>query len=762
MGEVWDGRNRRNRWRRMKLTRKVPILIGVPTLCLMMAVSALSYFRAESQLTSLRSAAFQEMLSNKSTLLESWLGDVETDMKVLASGYAAQRAIERFSAGWDALPGDPMETLQRLYIADNPHPTGEKDNLYSAGDGSDWSSAHAEFHDGFRSFQLERGYYDLFLFDLDGNLIYSVFKELDFATNVVSGEYASSDLGVVFRNAVGLSQGQMHMTDFAPYAPSFGAPAKFIATSVFDAKGDRIGVAALQLPVDRIGQILSNSAGLGETGQIYAVGTDGRARSGSVREGGFGLLDQLPELPQVVAAQQGQETSFDGVQGMSGNPVVAMTKKVNLFGDDWHLVIEQDATEANAPAAELRSLALIQTAVIMVIVALLAFLTARSITKRIVALAESVSILAGGDFENSVAQIKTGDELGDIARVLQLFKEELANGRDAVELEEQRSAEQKAVISRLNQALSDLSKGTLSCQIPEHFPDEYEMLRANFNDTVEALTRIVINLQQNAQLIDRDAVTLSDGTSSLNRRTEDQAATLEQTAAAMESISETVSSTATAAREIVRTIDATQDQAARGEEVRSRAVGAMKTIESSSEQIGHIVQLMDDIAFQTNLLALNASVEAAHAGEAGRGFAVVASEVQALAQRSSDSAAEIRALIVDADKSIANGVNLVSEMGQAIEDVLESVKQVSDKIHKIADGTEEQANGISEINTGITVLDRVTQENASMVEQSANSSKLLQEKAREMTSLVSHFSSNIPAEESADASDAAMVYDRAS
>lgn len=738
----WNGRNRRNRWRRMKLTRKVPLLIGVPTLALMIAVSAMSFFRAETQLTTLRNAASQELLTNKTELLENWLSSVETDMAVLVGGYATRRAIVQFSEAWQSISGDPKETLQRLYIDENPYPTGEKDKLYQADDGSDWSATHAELHESFHAFQRERGYYDLFLFDLDGNLVYSVFKELDFATNFVSGEYASSDLGAIFRDAVTLPEGEIHMTDFAPYAPSSGAPAKFIATSVFDKDGTRVGVAALQLPVDRVGQILGASDALGETGQIYAVGVDGKARSSSLKEGGHALLDQMPELPQVLAAQQGQETSFEGVEGLSGNPVVAITKKVNLYGGDWQLVFEQDLTEANAAATELRSLALFQTAVVMVIVGLLAFMMARSITKRILELATSVSVLAGGDFENNVALIKTGDELGDIARILQLFKDELAAGREAVAAEEERAGEQARVIETLNAALRDLSVGELNCKIQKQFPDEYEMLRENFNETVGSLTQIVESLTANAQLINQDARALSEGTASLNLRTENQAATLEQTTAAMETINETVSATATAAREMVLTIDSTRDQAVRGEEVRDRAMGAMKTIETSSEQIGQIVQLIDDIAFQTNLLALNASVEAAHAGEAGRGFAVVASEVQALAQRSSDSAAEIRGLIVNADKSIANGVSLVSEMGSAIEDVLVGVKQVSDRIHEIAGGAEEQANGLSEINTGIVVLDRVTQENASMVEQSANSSRLLQQKAGEMTSLVAHFQSS--------------------
>ncbi|WP_411891765.1 methyl-accepting chemotaxis protein [Yoonia sp. SDW83-1] len=207
----------------------------------------------------------------------------------------------------------------------------------------------------------------------------------------------------------------------------------------------------------------------------------------------------------------------------------------------------------------------------------------------------------------------------------------------------------------------------------------------------------------------------------------------------MNEISASVNSTASGARGIVRAIDTARDQAKHGEDVRSHAVVTMKTIEDSSDQIGQIVQLMDDIAFQTNLLALNAGVEAARAGEAGRGFAVVASEVLALAQRSSESAAQIRDLIVNSNKNITHGVKLVADMGTAIEQVLDSVSEVSEHNRDIANGAEEQVTDLSEINSGILMLDKLTQETAAMVDESANSSQVLQQKADEMQSLVARF-----------------------
>lgn len=291
-----------------------------------------------------------------------------------------------------------------------------------------------------------------------------------------------------------------------------------------------------------------------------------------------------------------------------------------------------------------------------------------------------------------------------------------------------------------------MAKGNLGCQIREDLGSEYERLRRNFNETVDSLGVIIGELRMNAEAIDDDARTLSEGADSLSNRTENQAATLEQTAAAMEEITSTVSSTADGAQEIVGAIRNAQEQAERGEEVRDRAVRAMGEIEKSSGQISQIIQVMEDIAFQTNLLSLNAGVEAARAGEVGRGFAVVASEVRALAQRSSDSASEIRNLILNSNSNVSNGVELVSEMGEAIEAIRHRVIGVSEQVGNIAAGASEQSTGLAEINNGITMLDQVTQENAAMVGESAAAGRALQEKAGTLRSLVSRFQTDETAE----------------
>jgi methyl-accepting chemotaxis protein len=261
----------------------------------------------------------------------------------------------------------------------------------------------------------------------------------------------------------------------------------------------------------------------------------------------------------------------------------------------------------------------------------------------------------------------------------------------------------------------------------------------NFNGAMDSLDAALGEIIRNAELIRGEASEISVSSSDLSRRTVEQAASLEETAAAIEQLTVSIKSGAVSAHVAAEAASSARERAMSGGRVVERAVSAMGAIEASSHEIAQIVALIEGISFQTNLLALNAGVEAARAGDSGRGFAVVASEVRALAQRCSEAAADIAKLVGLATEHVTSGVSLVGEAGTALGTIIESVSEISQHASEIASSAVEQSSGLSEINAAMGQLDKVTQQNAAMVEQTTAASQLLDKEANSLSKVVARF-----------------------
>ena len=967
---------------RISIRAKLPAIMVVLTLIGIVTMGVTSFLTARAMIlddSRVRLAAVGEAQARS---VENLFAAIERDIALVAEHPSTRAALAGFTAAFAALQ-DAETLLQRAYIDDNPHPTGAKDRLLTAASGTAYDAVHERYHPQFDRLQDANGYYDVFLFDAAGNLVYSVFKERDFATNMRTGEWRETGLARVFDGAVRRTAAEPPVfDDFAPYGPSAGAPASFIARPVVDAGGTVLGVLAFQMPVDAINAATQSVAGLGETGAAYLVGPDGLLRTDSLLTEENDILSSRAAGAGVAEALAGEPAI--GVDGAPGAEHLYAALPLSVVGTPWALVAQQDMAEINRPLAALARSYAWNGALILGAALVLAVLTARGVTGPLGALGVAMQAISARRYDTNVPATGRGDEIGAMARTLEAFRTSLAAaegvareaafkgagfevagapmmmtdtdlkivytnaamtrlitgriddlrkaapgfgdtsllgkpldlfpfpngamrdrlaagetlpirekirigdaflgllfdavhdregthvgyvvewrdqtvqmgsevvlkaldarqcrvemaldgrikfanapfgrmiGADPDELggdpgkeilspagaesgsadlwdgvaagearfglfrvrragaerllegslnpipdergrttgfllvgldvterqaetaraEARRSAmeaDQRRIVAELAEALGRIADGDITTRIAAGVPEDYEALRRDFNAAMEALEAALVTVVTNAGSIRGEAVEISSATGDLARRTAEQAASLEETAAAIEELTVSIRSAARSAGEAADIATKARSNAEAGGQVVDRAVSAMGALDESSKEIARIVEVIDGIAFQTNLLALNAGVEAARAGDAGRGFAVVAAEVRALAQRCSEAASEIGTLIGSATEQVRSGVTLVGETGSALKEIIRSVNDIASHVSAIAASAAEQSAGLSEINAAMGQLDRSTQQNAAMVEETTAASRLLDTEARALADLTARF-----------------------
>ncbi|WP_392709897.1 methyl-accepting chemotaxis protein [Rhizobium ruizarguesonis] len=372
-------------------------------------------------------------------------------------------------------------------------------------------------------------------------------------------------------------------------------------------------------------------------------------------------------------------------------------------------------------------------------------------------LRQRMTRLAEGDATSDVSGLDRGDEVGQMAKAVSVFRDNaIERGRIEARAEADRNlsdserrereaqkvreaSELERAVTALGDGLRRLAAGDLASHIDEPFVAHLDALREDFNNSVEKLNETLHTVGANARAIGAGANEIRSSADQLSQRTEQQSASVEETAAALEEITTTVRDAAKRTEEASQLVARTRLGAEKSGEVVRKAVSAMQQIEKSSGEISNIIGVIDDIAFQTNLLALNAGVEAARAGEAGKGFAVVAQEVRELAQRSAKAAKEIKALISTSGTHVQTGVSLVGETGKALDAIVQEVQEINQHVHAIAEASREQSIGLQEINTAVNSMDQGTQQNAAMVEESTAASHNLATEAAALNSLLGQF-----------------------
>ena len=464
--------------------------------------------------------------------------------------------------------------------------------------------------------------------------------------------------------------------------------------------------------------------------------------------------------------------------------------------ESQHTALRSTRDEANGTISSATTLEITVATAAAIIGLLFAWLVARSITGPVVEMTSTMTSLAAGNHNISVPALDNQDEIGEMAKAVEVFKQ---NAIEKVRLDEaekrrleaerkaeeaQRAREQaigqeiatlidavskgeltsridlagkdgfyrtmseginrltdtvQTAIADITRVVGALAEGDLNQRITASYQGAFDSLKQGINATSEKLTEIVGNITRSTLAITQASAEVSAGSADLAERTEQQASSLEETAASMEELGATVRSASENAQRANRTATDARSSAEQGGVVANQAVDAMKRIEQASRKITEIIGVIDEIAFQTNLLALNAAVEAARAGDAGKGFAVVAQEVRVLAQRSAQASKEIKTLILDSDQQVQSGVDLVKRAGDSLSGIVAGVQQVARLISEIASASSEQATALDEINSAVAAMDEMTQKNAALVEETTAAAQSMTGQAGDLTELVSFF-----------------------
>ncbi|HTM76627.1 MAG TPA: methyl-accepting chemotaxis protein [Devosia sp.] len=782
---------------RLKISQKLPLALVGMAMAVGVGIGIAGYLISLSTVQAQRDQAMRASVESATTMVADYFAMVEGDLRLFTQRADTVAALENLTRSFNEMKsglGDKASAqFQKAYVTDNPDQKARWLADTSGGLAASYDSQHKRFHPGFRTLMLERGYSDVFLFDLEGNLVYSTAKNPDFALNFVTDKaLAATGLAQAVTTAQTLPQGTADFIDFAQYAPIGGAPASFMAMAVY--KGDAVvGVMALEILSPALSKHVSQMQGLGETGEVVIVGADGLLRSESNFTEATDVLT-TPFTADAVTTALAGTTATGTTTGHRDTTMVLSASPISVAGVTWAVVAVQAEAEVLAPVVQMRNAMVAIGVLLLLLASALSFLFARSVSRPISSLTDTMEALAQGDLEVEVRGADGKDEIGAMARAVEVFRE---NGQKVAQMtgaeaeriirgQEERAHMMQTLQRAFGQVVDAAIAGDFSRRVDADFPDDelntlarsvnnlvetvdrgldetgevlaaladtdltrrmegdyqgaFAQLKADTNAVADKLCDIVGQLRETSGALKTATGEILSGANDLSERTTKQAATIEETSAAMEQLASTVLQNAERARGASAVASTVTQTAEEGGQVMHQATEAMERITQSSGKISNIIGLIDDIAFQTNLLALNASVEAARAGDAGKGFAVVAVEVRRLAQSAAKASAEVKVLIEQSANEVKGGSRLVSDAATKLAAMLTAARSSNELMGSIAKESRDQAAAIDEVNTAVRTMDEMTLHNAALVEEINASIEQTEAQATELDRIVDIFS----------------------
>lgn len=632
---------------------------------------------------------------------------------------------------------DRAYAMQYGFISHNPHPLGNKDTLIDVANNSDYQQVHIRHHPSIQNFLQTFGYYDIFITDTQGNIVYSVFKELDFATNLNSGPYANMGIGEVFKATVRLPLGETYLSDFASYLPSYNNPASFIGSPIYD-RGKVIGTLIFQMPIDKLNSLLTHDqdwgeSGFGKSGESYLVGGDKtlRTEKRTLFEAPQVYFEGLrasnnPQAEIIAKKQTGlalhviNNASVNAaLSGNSGVGVVKNTSNESVYSSyspirignmTWVVLSEISEAEAFKTITALSTKVISYTLLVLVVLGMISLVVAWGITK---ILLRPIKVI-GRHFEN------------------------------------------------LNSADADLTR-----RVPQSTIPELNRIEQGFNEFILQIQRLLNSVKSEAELVASASTQLSCTIAQTSQTAVQQQEEANQVTFAIEQFNKAIQlvseNSENASNNTSSTLVFARENSEKANLAAREIADLVKEVNLSARNIEHLKQEVDNInqvldvingiADQTNLLALNAAIEAARAGEHGRGFSVVADEVRQLASKTQESTVDIQNKIgsltqvvngtvesmLKASSSASEGIRQVESVSSAFTELKSTIDELAEINVLVASSADEQLTTCQSINQSIVRVAESAVDLSHASGEAAKSSQQLSRIAEEMLVATTRF-----------------------